>query len=124
MEDIISALLIGSGFLLLLGAYRNKKLFGANGFVTQALKSGKTSTIGDAPQAYEVPTGKTLQSADVSFAVNDIKSSNPTLGANIENLLADPSQSNTNLLASYLTMADRLGLSSSANTIRQKENMV
>lgn len=143
--SLIGAVLIGFGVLVVYGAYRNKKVFGADGIVTQALTTGSVTNLSDVSTALEgfgsgavTPTGIEgfgsgaaggvplsgfgLGVSPLSRALTTIKTGDPSLGADIENRVHAISASSTHAqlmpLAQLLALADAKGFRDSVAVIR------
>jgi len=129
--SLIGSVLVGFGVMLLYGAYRNKKVFGAEGIIPQALTTGSVTNVSDVPEAFEgFGTGALLgvapkEAGDVSKmdqALSTIKNADPSLGQDIENRVGAVSSGSTRSelmpLAQLLVLAEAKGFGSSVATIR------
>lgn len=129
--SLIGTSLVGAGVMMLYGAYKNKRLFGEDGIISQALSRGSITSLDKVPSS--VPGGA-LASANspagarasatrpVRAAVEEISDVDVSLGAQIEvqTFLVREGMTRAELdsLAALLAIADGKGLSASTSVIR------
>jgi len=131
VDALIGFVLIGFGTVILYGAVKNRKVFGAGGIVSQALATGSIVKASDVPRAFEetnpgaaaAATEKATSSATkLQAAINDIRIKDDALASQIQARVGavypDSTRSDLMPLAQLLTIADGKGLASSTAVIR------
>jgi hypothetical protein len=130
--SLIGAVLLGFGVILVYGSYRNKRVFGADGIIPQALATGSVTDLSDVDTAFGgFGTGAVLgagggkqvgHATKLEIAISTIKTGDPSLGNDIENRVHAVSSDSTRTellpLAQLLALADAKGFRDSASTIR------
>jgi len=133
VSTLIGSLLLGTGVVLLYGSYRNKKVFGADGILAQALTTGSVTDLDNVDTAFEgFGTGAVLgagggkqvgHTTRLGAAITTIKNGDPSLGADIENRMYAASSGSTRSelipLAQLLALAEAKGFRDSVSTIRE-----
>lgn len=145
---LIGAILMGFGTLIMFGAFKNKKIFGANGLLATALTTGSLVKSQDIPEAFKsfatapisIPsnsdvlkgivntvTGNDTKAAwNIPVAVRDaivnISKTDPTLATKIADMLnkVDSSTKRITLmpLGQLLLIADMKGHQADVSVIR------
>jgi hypothetical protein len=132
--SLIGTIFIGFGVMLLFGAVRNRRVFGADGILSQAISKGSLIPESEVPLAVAVSgiasgafpspgEEKGVKSVSkLEHALKVIKDVSKVLGDGIENELSGiyPGMPRQDLtpLAQLLTVADGLGLVDSTNVVR------
>lgn len=57
MDTLIGVMLIASGIVFLYGAYKNKKVLGQDGILSQAISKGSLVSIDQIPDAFDTAAG-------------------------------------------------------------------
>lgn len=131
--SLIGSVLLGAGVVLLYGAYRNKRVFGADGIIPSAIASGSITDLEDTPTAVggfgtgiAIAGGEgkaTGKASKLDHAFNTIANSDATLAADIESRTYAVSSATTRVelipLRQLLLLADAKGFRDSANIIRE-----
>jgi len=132
VASLIGSVLLGLGFTLVYGAYKNRKVFGGDGVIAQALTKGSITDIDDASIAFGGFAGgavlgggggmATGGTSKLEHAFNLIKAVDAGLGDDIANRTYAASSGSTRAelmpLAQLLLIADAKGLRDSTATIR------
>ena len=134
--SLIGSVLLGFGVILVYAAYRNKRVFGAEGIIPQAIATGSVTNLSDTANAADAPvqgfiTGGVLgagggkqvgRTTQLDGALSIIKSGDPTLGQDIENRVNSVSSSTTRAeltpLAQLLAIAEGKGFRLSVEIIK------
>jgi len=140
LEALIGALLFGLGTVMLVGAVKNRRVFGKDGIITTALAKGSITSLADLPEAFpkDPIVGKGFANEDpivgkgyarqdrgpeaTQDAVRAIAAGNPSLANNISAQLELVDETSTHgelvPLAQLLAVADAQGFSVSTAIIR------
>jgi hypothetical protein len=129
--SVIGSVLLGFGVILLYGAYRNKKVFGADGIIPQALATGSVTNLSEVSEAFEgfgsgavsgVVPKQAGEVTKLEHALTVIKTGDPSLGDDIENRVNAASSGSTRAelmpLAQLLVLAEAKGFRDSVAVIR------
>jgi hypothetical protein len=130
--SLIGSVLLGFGVILLYGSYRNKRVFGADGIIPQALATGSVTDLSEVDTAFEgFGTGAVLgagggkqagHATRLEAAISTIKAGDASLGTDIENRVYAASAGSTRAelvpLAQLLTLAEAKGFRDSVSVIR------
>ncbi len=137
MSALIGTVLFAAGVVFLFGAYKNKRVLGADGILAQAISKGSLVSSADIPDAFDV-VGKMAERADGGAAgkiaprkrgpealqdpINAIGVANKSLanniGAQLEVITKDSTLSDLGPLAQLLAIADQQGFTTSTALIR------
>lgn len=135
MSSLLGTFFVAIGTVMVYGAYRNRRVFGAEGILAQAISKGSLVSLDSVPQAFEVgaagkfagggAAGKFASSSlppEVQDAVKAIAAGNQSLANNISAQLrlvdADSTRAEIMPLAQLLSLADAGGFSVSTAIIR------
>lgn len=131
MDALIGTMLFAAGVVFLFGAYKNKRVLGADGILAQAISKGSLVPSADIPDA--VPTdqigaaGKLVPRAQrgpdaVQDPINAIGVGNKSLanniGAQLEVITKDSTREDLTPLSQLLAIADQQGFTTSTALIR------
>jgi hypothetical protein len=111
---------VSAGLLLILGAYKNRQVFGAQGFVTETIQSGNFGGQIDKAPTIDAEAGKAIGSvAAYGAAMAEIQMRNPSLANQISQQVAVVRDGgDSSKLKALLTLADQQGMQSQADVIR------
>jgi len=127
VNALVGALLIGTGYLLIFGAYRNRKLFGKDGMLASALTTGDLTS--DAPEAFPdvgkvatkvatvVVNRERARVATLNIAVHDSVLAE-LIGKEIDKLDSAPDTTSLAPLKQLLHIVSARGLKADADIIR------
>lgn len=145
-EGLIASLLVGLGTVMIVGAVKNRRVFGENGIITTALAKGSITSLADLPEAFpkDPVVGKGFANNDpivgkgyarqdrgpeaTQDAVRAIAAANPSLANNISAQLELVDETSTRAelipLSQLLAVADAQGFTVSTAVIREYVKVV
>jgi hypothetical protein len=133
VSTLIGSVLLGMGTILAYAAYKNRRVFGADGIIPQAISGGAAADLDNVPLATEGfasgaigGAGGAKQASEsvskIENALSAITSVDGVLGTKIRLRVYDasPTSTRTDLmpLAQLLVLADARGLTDATSVIR------
>lgn len=127
LDALIGTVLLGAGFLFLYGAYRNKRVLGADGILAKAISKGSIASLDEVADAGEPIIGKMVarqpkgpqqtRDAVAAIAVAD-KSLAFAIDSQLTLVDANSTRADLMPLAQLLAIADGKGFAVSTASIR------
>lgn|SRR5574342_10640 len=127
---LLGTILVGLGSVLVFGALKNKRVFGEEGIIPTALRTGTTADLAAIPPAFDMTNPfkreerKTvwLLPLSVRSAINRIAETDASLGesltAEMNAIDSDTTQNGLVRLAQLLNQADMIGHRNDTDAIR------